>query len=196
MIEPTTELEAVNEMLMSIGQAPVSTLAVSGIRDVNIAKARLESMARRVQSQGWNFNTDEDYDLNPDIDGVIAVPSGALKVDGQLATDDFTVRRHPTKGMAIYNKTERTFIFTAPIKVKVVWGFAFADLPETARCYIATAAGRRFQSKVIGSQILDRYEEEDEAKAWFNLQREERASRDTNLFRSNAAISGIMNRRY
>lgn len=196
MISVMTELEAVNEMLMSIGQAPVNTLAVTGIKDVNIAKTRLTSMTRRVLSRGFNFNTDEGYELTPDVDGLIAFPAGALKVEGMSSADEFTVRRHPSKGMAIYNKVDRTFEFAAPIAVKITWAFAFEDLPETARCYIATAAGRRFQSKVVGSPILDRYEEEDEMKAWILLERDERGSRKTNLFRGNAQLAGFGNRRY
>lgn len=196
MIQPMTELDAVNEMLMSIGQAPVNTLNVSGIKDVNIAKARLQGMTRRVLSRGFNFNTDEDYELSPDVDGIIAIPAGTLKVEAMTPTDELVQRRHPSKGMCLYNKAERSFTFTAPVTVKVVWSFAFEDLPETARCYIATAAGRRFQSKVIGSQILDRYEEEDELKAWLLLEREERGTRKTNLFRNNASMAGFGNRRY
>src|SRR3546814_20980574 len=69
MIEVMTELEAVNEMLMSIGQAPVNTLNATGISDVNIARAELVKVSRRVQARGWNFNTDDAYKLSPDADG-------------------------------------------------------------------------------------------------------------------------------
>jgi hypothetical protein len=195
IISAMTELEAVNEMLMSIGQAPVNTLSVTGIRDVSIARARLSSMTRRVLSRGFNFNTDENYPLLPDTDGIVLVPEGALKIEGMGPTDDYTTRRH-SKGMALYNKTDRTFRFTTSVSVKIVWAFAFEDLPETARDYIATAAGRRFQSKAIGSQILDRYEEDDEMKAWFLLEREERGQRKTNLFRNNASLAGFGSRSY
>jgi len=196
MITPMTELEAVNEMLMSIGQAPVSTLNVSGIKDVNVARAELTKVSRRVQSRGWNWNTDDDYQLSPDVDGYIAVPSGALKIDASTFAENLVERRHDTKGRCLYSRDRRSFQFTEPVNVQIVWGFSFEDLPETARCFIATSAGRKFQSRVIGSQILDRFQEEDEAKAWVLLEREERASRDTNLFRRNAALSGFLNRRY
>ena len=195
MIEVMTELEAVNEMLMSIGQAPVNTLNVTGIKDVNIAKARLRTVTRTVLSRGFNFNTDENYELSPNADGIILIPPGVLKLEGMGPTDEFTQRRHAT-GMALYNKTDNTFIFDAPVALKITWGFAFEDLPETARNYIATCAGRRFQSKVIGSQILDRFEEEDELKAWMLLERDERGSRKTNLFRGNATIAAFGSRSY
>jgi hypothetical protein len=195
-ITPMTELDAVNELLMSIGQSPVNTLNVTGIKDVSLAKLRLSAVTRRVLTRGWNFNTDTDYPLTPDADGHILIPSGALRVDPSSKGDDFTFRRNADKGLCLYDKGERTFVFTEAVDCTVVWGFAFEDLPETARCYIATAAGRRFQATVIGSAILDRFEEEDVASAWFLLERDERASRDTNLFRSNTRLSSLLSRRY
>lgn len=196
MIAPMSELEAVNEMLASIGQAPVNTLAVTGITDVNIAKQRLSSMTRRVLMRGFYFNTDENYTLSPDVDGHIVIPSGVLKIEAMSAGDDIVQRRLDVKGMALFNKATLSFLFAAPVQVKVTWAFPFEDLPETARCYIATAAGRRFQSKIIGSQVLDRFEEEDEMKAWVLLDRDERGTRKTNLFRGNAGISGFGRRSY
>lgn len=196
MINPLTELDAVNEMLMSIGQAPVSTLEVSGIRDVNIAKAELLKVSRRVQSEGWNFNTEENYELSPDIDGYIAIPAGALRIDAQDKTTNLVQRRRDSLGLFLYNRDDNTFEFEEPVECKIVWGFEFEDMPETARAYVATSAGRKFQSRVIGSQILDRFQAEDEARAYMLLQRSERASRDTNMFRANPYLQSFGNRRY
>ncbi len=196
MIEAQTELDAVNSMLASIGQAPVSTLAVTGIRDVNIAKMFLKSSLRRALTIGWDFNTDADYQIAPNVDGLCLVPVGALSVDAKANTDNIVQRRHPSGVMAFYNKDDQSFTFSEPVTIKVIWGFSFEDIPEAARHYVATYAGRRFQSKVVGSQILDRYEEEDEMTAWVILQREERRSSDTNLFRKNASLSGFGNRTY
>ena len=191
-----TELDAVNELLMSIGQAPVSTLEVSGLRDVNIAKQELSKVSRRVQTEGWNFNTDSGYELSPDIDGHILIPNGVLKVDPTNKTENYVLRRHDTKGLCLYNRDDRTFVFTEAVECDIVWGFAFEDMPETARAYVATSAGRKFQSRVIGSQVLDRFQAEDEQRAYILLRREERASRDTNMFRSNSYLSGFGRRRY
>lgn len=197
MISPLTELDAVNEMLMSIGQAPVSTLEVSGIQDVNIAKAELLKVSRRAQSQGWNFNTDNNYELYPDIDGYIAVPSGVLKIDAEDKARNLVVRRREDVGLFLYDRDENSFIFEdEKVECKIVWGFEFEDMPETARAYIATSAGRKFQSRVIGSQVLDRFQESDEFRAYVLLQRDERGSRDTNMFRSSTFLSSFGNRRY
>lgn len=194
VIAPMSELEAVNELLISIGQAPVSTLAVTGIRDVNIARQELTKVLRRVLSEGWNFNTDESYPLSPDVDGVVLIPAGAIKVDATDKYVNYVQRRHPTKGLALYNKDDRTFTFEAAVDCDIVWAYDFEDLPETARCYVATAAGRKFQSRIVGSRILDAFQAEDVQSAWTLLIREERASRDTNLFRRNPGLQAFSNR--
>ena len=195
MLDPLTELEAVNAMLLSIGQAPVNTLNVSGLTDVSIARDKLAEVTRRILSRGYAFNTDDNYPLSPDADGVVLLPKGALKVKAS-DTSKLSVRHHPTKGRALWNGDSLTWTFTAPVACQITWGFSFEELPETARCYIATAAGREFQARIVGSTILDRFLEEDVQRAWLLLEREERATRKTNLFRNNAGLSGFGSRSY
>ena len=184
-----TELDAVNDMLMSIGQAPVTSLVVPGIKDVAIAKMRLERALRSALTRGWWFNTDEDFELTPDVDGHILIPEDALKIDS--ADADVTERAHPTNGRCLFDRSEGVFEFDEPITCRIVRGFDFVSVPQSLRDYVTVVAGRRFQSKAIGSQILDRFEEEDEQKAWLSLIREERASRRTNFFTSNRTASSF-----
>lgn len=195
MLDPLTELEAVNAMLLSIGQAPVNTLNVSGLTDVSVARDKLSEVTRRILSRGYAFNTDENYPLSPDADGVVLLPKGALKVKTEDTTK-VSVRQHPTKGRALWNGDQLTWKFETTVPCQITWGFSFEELPETARCYIATAAGREFQARIVGSTILDRFLEEDVQRAWLLLEREERASRKTNLFRNNAGLSGFGSRSY
>jgi hypothetical protein len=76
-----------------------------------------------------------------------------------------------------------------------VWGFEFDDLPQPARSYIATAAARRFQAQVVSSTVLDRFNAEDEDRAFQLLQRYERRCRDTNSFRRNPSLQRWTRRR-
>jgi hypothetical protein len=191
IMTPMTELEAVNEMLMSIGQAPVNSLAVTGITDVSTAKARLDTAVRNLLAQGYWFNTDKGFALQPDADGHIPVPADALRI----TSDDAAVaeRVHPTKGRALYDTDSNTFVFAASVTCTIIRAMPFDHMPQTARAYAATIAARRFQSKLIGSQILDHFEQEDEAKAWTMLLREERVARRTNMF-SNPFLAGFGDR--
>lgn len=192
-----TELDAVNEMLLSIGQAPVNTLAVAGIRDVNIARSELTKVVRSVQLYGFAFNTDPKYKLVPDIDGYLRVPDGVLRIDATTPGSGLLRRRHPSGFWAIYNQTDQTWEFTEPQEFKVVWAYEFDDLPDAARHYVALSAARKFQAKTIGSRELDGFTSEDEQRAWLALIRDERDVRGTNLFTANAQLAGsISNRSY
>lgn len=189
MLNPATELDAVNDMLMSIGQAPVSTLSVSGLQDVNIARSLLTRVLRSVLTRGWFFNTDTAHVITPDLDGHLLVPSGVLKIDPVDKYTGVVARTHPTKGRALWNTADQTWVFTEPMTVHVVWGFPFEELPESAKSFVAIAAGRKFQAQSIGSSALDGYAKDDEERAWADLVREDRASRDTNMLRINPALA-------
>ena len=53
---PTTaQLDAVNEMLMSVGQTPVTQLEATN-PDVALAFETLTQVSRGVQAEGWTFN--------------------------------------------------------------------------------------------------------------------------------------------
>lgn len=184
VLSPMTDLDAVNRMLESIGQAPVNTLVTTGIGDVAKATRQLEAVSREVQAVGYSWNTDENYELTPDADSAILVPNGAMEVDATEPTRNVVMRMHPTKAqMALYDLDEQSFDFTEPLEVNIIWAFEFNDLPQVARAYIATAAARRFQAQIVSSTVLDRFNEEDEHRAYLNLQRHERRVRDANSFR-------------
>ena len=68
----TQELPAVNEILASVGQAPVTTLDQTN-PDVAIAYDTLLNVSREVQAEGWTFNTEEFYELSPDENGEIVI---------------------------------------------------------------------------------------------------------------------------
>lgn len=186
LLSAMTELEAVNKMLRSIGQAPVNSLAVAGIGDVADAIDALTTTARDVQTVGYWFNTDENYDLTVGSDGYIRVPEGVLELDPQDPLLTVSVRLLPDEsGFALWDGDNLTFTWAAATTVpcKIIWGFSFDTLPASARTYIATAAARRFQAQKVSSTILDRYDEIDEERAFTLMQRRDRAARDTNTFR-------------
>ncbi|PXA91180.1 hypothetical protein DMC25_06400 [Caulobacter sp. D4A] len=189
---PFTELEAVNEMLMAIGQAPVNALV--GIGDVNIALSELRKVVRYVQLHGFAFNTDAGYPLTPDINGYLLVPAGVLKIGPEDRNLRLVQRRHPSGQLAMWDTAVHTWAFSAPVYFRVTWGFGFEDLPETARNYIAISAARRFQKRILGSNELDGFNAEDEQRAWALLIRDEMASSDKNLFRQNPAMRRYTNR--
>lgn len=65
-LSATTELQAVNDMLRAIGQAPITDLtAGQAQRDVQAATNELLKAAREVQTLPWQFNTRFQVPLSP-----------------------------------------------------------------------------------------------------------------------------------
>lgn len=197
VLSPMSDLEAVNRMLASIGQAPVNTLDVTGVGDANKATQQLLETTRDVETEGWSWNTDYGFTLTPDeTTGALLLPDGTLDIDASDATKNVVVRWHPTANqLALYDADNQTFTFTDTVDVDIIWGFTFNELPQAARSYIATAAARRFQAQTVNSPVLDRFNAEDEERAFLLLQRYERRARDTNSFRKSPALQAWTKRR-
>jgi hypothetical protein len=181
--QATTELEAVNIMLAAVNEPPVNTLTDSGLSEVTQAQTLLQNVSRDIQLIGWNFNSETEYSLGPDLNGYIYVPLNVLKID---ATDSSL--NYVQRGTKLYNKTDHTFIFNSPVKTDIVWFLPFSDLPQAAKSYITVKAAREFQRLYFGSETADKLSERDEYSAWLSLLREEDDSQDLNLLTSNSMI--------
>jgi len=196
---PMTELDAVNVMLASIGQAPVNTLNVTGIRDVESARTVLHNQLRTVLAHGWHFNTDEGYVLAADIDGKIAVPTNALKLDPCDTSADM-VQRKDNGTLRMWDRENHTFDIAAnhdaPFEFDVTWLFEFEDIPQTARNYIGLRAARNFQTQVVGSTILYQFTREDELEARAEMERGEMEQSDLNILHDGTPQMAIWHRRF
>ncbi len=81
-LSPTTELEAINTMLTSIGEQPIQNdNDLAGLSDASIAQQILSNVSRAIQSRGWVFNTDLDVSMKPDQYGEITLDDTILRVD-------------------------------------------------------------------------------------------------------------------
>ena len=195
-LNPQTELDAVNTMLASIGSAPVNTLAVVGVKDINIAKSALSSTLRSVLLRGWSFNTDTNYELVPDGNNNILVPDTALWIEPCDRSKDYVVRYSATQAM-LYDKENHTFTITDnPLKVDIIWAFSFESIPEAARSYIATKAARIFQSQIIGSEVLYKYTADHETEAFATLKRLEARTKKVNIFNGDHRMRATRSRRF
>lgn len=164
-----TELEAVNTMLVTIGEQPVSSLDnLAGLQDASIAKQILSNISRAVQSKGWVFNLDLQVTYTPDANGEINLGSNVLRIDTTSkvrgSTKDIVER-----GGKLYDREKNTSIFTDSVKVDRVIVLNFDDLPEVARRYIAIRSARVFHDRVVGSGELHNFFREDEQMAWSEL---------------------------
>ena len=183
-LSPTTELEAVNTMLTSIGEQPIQNLDdLAGLTDASIARQILSNVSRAVQSRGWVFNTDLDKVMKPDQYGEILLNYTIIRVDTTTRMrdpDNDIIER----GRRLYDRQKNTDKFDegTEIKCNLIIHLNFKDLPEPARRYISIRAARIFHDRVVGSGELHRFYQEDELQAWSTLIEYEGDTADYNIF--------------
>ena len=151
---PTTdspgELQAVNQILASVGQAPVTTLEQTN-PDVAIAYNTLQQVSREVQAEGWTFNKEYHYPLTPNSDGEIVIPDNMLQID--LCMDEYynrdkdPIRRDGKLYDRIshsYKWKQRTHYFD------ITWLFDWDDLPPVIKDYITSRAATFVSMRIVG----------------------------------------------
>jgi len=190
LITPTSELEAVNECLENIGQAPVSTIAGDLGVDTQIALNFVRKVNRELQSLGWYWNTEKNFPLTPNGDGNILLPSNTLSVDTTAEDADVDAIQ---RGQLLYDRDNHSYKFTGPLKVELTIGLTFEELPETARRYIALRAARIFEDRIDGA--TSQSDSQDEANAMANLLADQMRVEDLNVLTSNFSTFNILNRR-
>ena len=142
-----TELQAVNEILASVGQAPVTTLDQTN-PDVAIAYDTLIQVSREVQAEGWTFNKEFEYPFVPDTNNEILIPNNVLELD---LTPDYRDRDSVRRNGKLYDRTNHTFEWEDDeVLCDVVWYFDWVDLPVPIQDYIVARAATITSSRIIG----------------------------------------------
>lgn len=150
----STELDAVNQILSSVGQAPVTTLDLQN-PEVAIVLNTLREVNKMVQAEGWIFNTERHYELTPDaVTGEILFPTNALSIDTNRQShyaDYDPVKRNGK----LYDRYNHTYVWTSPIDADIVWYFDFTDIPPAIQQYIVARAARMCATKMVGDKELN-----------------------------------------
>ena len=145
----TQELPAINQILTSCGQAPVTTLDQTN-PEVAIAYDTLLQVSREVQSEGWTFNKEYHYEFTKDNNNEIPIPNNIIQIklteNAQNTTYD-AVRRSGK----LYDRQNHTFEWEySPIECDVIWEFDFIDLPEPIRNYVTARAAKIVSGRIVG----------------------------------------------
>ena len=157
----STELDAVNQILSSVGQAPVTTLDLQN-PEVAIAVNTLREVSKQVQVEGWTFNTERKYTLSPDSSTKqINYPANMLRIDAneEEHKNEYDLVR---RGGKVYDRLNHTNEFNNAIKVDVVWLFDYYDLPPGIQAYITAKAARMCATKMVGDKELNALLQEQE----------------------------------
>ena len=151
----STELDAVNQILSSVGQAPVTTLDLQN-PEVSIVLNTLREVNKQIQSEGWIFNTERDYEMQPDSStNQILYPYNVLQMDANVEyhKNQYDLVRRSGK---LYDRLNHTYQFTEPVHVDLTWYFDFTDVPPPIQAYIVARAARMCATKLIGDQEINK----------------------------------------
>ena len=137
-LQKTTRLEAINSMMTSIGEAPISSLTAGSMpQDAAIASFVLDEVNREVQAIGWHFNREYNVSLALDSNNKIPVATTVLSVDIPRSESADTI---VIRGDFLYNTSKQDdsdrFVFDGPIEATVTYLLDLTELPQPARDYI------------------------------------------------------------
>jgi len=182
----TTELEAVNTILSTIGEAPLSTLTGSLPVDGTMAKSVLNEINREVQSMGWHFNTQPKVTLSKDAgNSTIPLATNVLRVELNPYLHSKTDYDIVQRDNILFNLVTNTSTFTEDLKdVKVVYLLDFSEIPEQAKRYITIRSARVFHDRTLGANTLHKFSVADEEKSLVILRQAEASTGDYSVFDS------------
>ena len=151
-IDTDTELSAVNSILGSIGQSPITTLNYENPEIAYIYNI-LNEVNKDVQNEGWHFNTENHVKTAPDANGFITLPANTLRYDlnddSHNKTMDLVIRDGK-----LYDLVDHTDVFTGDIYLDVVTLYQFTDLPNPFQRYITYRASVRAATQLVSNPQL------------------------------------------
>lgn len=183
-LTPVTKLDAVNSLLYSIGEAPVTNLEAASRTDVHRAEQTIDATSRTFQTKGWFFNLEPETPLTPTEPlGQYKPQDNVLKgVVSRVARTSDT-RHYVWRGDKFYDRKNRTSDgFTKVVKFDLTRLLAWGELPASARDFIYLTAAVAYQVRSVGVSFKIRFEQQwaDDALATFLT--EESDSEEYNIF--------------
>lgn len=182
----STELDAVNQILSAVGQAPVTTLDLQN-PEVYTVLQTLRDTSREVQSEGWNFNTEHCVKMQKNADDTIDVPYNALQIDSNKDKhrDDYSIIQKDGK---VYDKychlfdDREEFKFTKDLYCDIIYFYSFNNLPFAFQAHITAKSARKAATKLVGNTDLVRVLSIDEEQTKSALMEYETRQGDFSIF--------------
>ena len=145
----TKELPAINQILSSCGQAPVTTLDTTN-PDVAIAYDTLLQVSREVQAEGWTFNKEYHVDFPPAAEtGVIEIPNDIIQIKLTENANNMeydAVRRNGK----LYDRAHHTEKWTETIECDIVKEIDWVDIPQPVQDFITGRAATLVSQRIVG----------------------------------------------
>ena len=160
-----TELSAVNSILGSIGQSSITSLNLQALQNPEISMVHniLMEVTKDVQNEGWHFNQEEHFRIEPDENGNFLIPNNYLRFDVHDGLYDRT-RDVVKRDGKLYDKVEHTDIFSGELYFDITYLFDFADIPSAIQRYIISRSSVRAATQVVSNPDLVQLLQLEEAK--------------------------------
>ena len=161
-VDIDTELSAVNAILGSIGQSPVSGLDFAN-PEISFIYNILKECNQDIQAEGWTFNIE--YHIKETVnasDNKIVIENNVTRIDNEDAWDktrDFVRRKDSTDGIwKLYDKVNHTFEFPDDdyFYVNKVRLLPFEDIPTVFQRYIIYKASGRAAVQLVSNGQLQK----------------------------------------
>ena len=162
-IDTDTELSAVNSILGSIGQSPITTLNYEN-PEVSFIYNLLTEVNKDVQNEGWHFNTEYHIETEPDANGYLTVPNNALRYDINDGLKDRT-KDVVLRNGRLYDLVDHTDVFTGTLYLDLVTLYKFEELPNVFQRYLTYRAAVRAATQLVGNPQLTTLLQNDENRA-------------------------------
>ena len=121
--------------------------------DVAIALNTLREVSREVQSEGWTYNKEFDYELTPDSNNEIIIPDDMLQVDLNISSKRSGNRQFDSiiRGGKLYDRIKHSYKWTdESVYVDILWYFEWEHIPDVVQSYIIARAATIVSSRIIG----------------------------------------------
>lgn len=158
----TSELEVINVLISSLGEAPVTQFNPSPSSDVDLALIALNEADKQVQNKGWEWNRTYQLPLALDQSGFVQLPENTLRVVQAYSTSGnlgFNSQNGmgllvTQRGERLYDQVNHTFVFTQAPAVDLIMRLQWCDIPDIFRNWIGFSALQKFQSRIQQSSIV------------------------------------------
>ena len=154
--DPVTYNYTINISQTVSSQTMTQSIAESRVEsqtnpDVAIALNTLREVSREVQSEGWSFNKEYDYPIEPDSNDEVVIPNNMLQIDLNPTYTQNMDRDAINREGKLYDKTAHSFTWTDDkLYVDVIWYFDWTSIPTPIQAFIIAKAATIVSSRIIG----------------------------------------------
>ena len=160
-----TELSAVNSILGSIGQSPVTNITGTSLNnpEISLVKNLLLEATKDIQNEGWHFNKQYNLKKSPDSNGNFVIPTDYLRYDVHAGLYDKSMDVVRVNGK-LFDNIKNTDVFTEDLYFDITYLRDFEDVPPAIQRYIISRASARAATQIVSNPELVELLQQEEAR--------------------------------